>query len=403
MSIKIPMKDRYGNIVEYTFISPEDYDKVSQYNWCIRVIGKTKYAQQTINRKLITLHRFLLGNSPEGMIIQHIDGNGLNNVRENIKFATLSQKAQCRKKKDNSSRNYIGVHWDKTHSIWRVSASGFTLKGNTDEVEAAKTYDTFVLLYHGKDAQTNNLVTFDEIKHIDIETLKSPKPPRELPKYISHGFNGFLVRITYKKKDYIKNTKTIEEAQEVLKDFQQQIEEIKKKEIEEHYSMPIIRNEIGDAIIPIKNQDGVIIDNVLVNDDMWHKCMQYAWTKNDKYYNGSVNGKLTKIHRFIMNAKPGDIVDHIDKNPQNNKTCNLRFSTATKNAHNKTKSQNASTSYMGVSIHNKNYRARITKQGKTYQLGDFKTEIEAAKAYNEKAKELYGEYANLNIIPEETS
>ena len=44
------------------------------------------------------------------------------------------------------------------------------------------------------------------------------------------------------------------------------------------------------------------------------------------------------------------------------------------------------------------FQASIIKEGKRYHLGCYKTEEEAAEAYNKKAIELYGEYANLNII-----
>jgi hypothetical protein len=101
------------------------------------------------------------------------------------------------------------------------------------------------------------------------------------------------------------------------------------------------------------------------------------------------------------------IIDHIDKNPKNNKESNLRFSDAVLNNHNRKKKENissrSSNKYIGVTkINNKRsvntFQARISKDNKTHYIGTFATDIEAAKAYNEKAIELYGEYANLNII-----
>jgi hypothetical protein len=66
------------------------------------------------------------------------------------------------------------------------------------------------------------------------------------------------------------------------------------------------------------------------------------------------------------------------------------------------KKSNCSSNYLGVSFNksrNKFY-ASIRKEYKTYYLGSFENEIDAALAYNIKAKELYGEFANLNNVDE---
>jgi len=64
------------------------------------------------------------------------------------------------------------------------------------------------------------------------------------------------------------------------------------------------------------------------------------------------------------------------------------------------KKDNASSKYFGVSFikREKKYRACISKDKKSYHLGSFTDEIESARTYNIKAVELYGKYANLNII-----
>lgn len=95
-----------------------------------------------------------------------------------------------------------------------------------------------------------------------------------------------------------------------------------------------------------------------------------------------------------------DIIDHKDRNQMNDKIENLREATYTQNSTNTSKRKNASSQYLGVSYikNNKKYRAaiRINKIG--FSLGYYKTEIEAAMAYNESAKVHHGEFANLNII-----
>jgi hypothetical protein len=92
------------------------------------------------------------------------------------------------------------------------------------------------------------------------------------------------------------------------------------------------------------------------------------------------------------------LVDHIDHDPKNNKDDNLRLSNSVNNNHNRTKKPNTSSNYLGVSYQKSRnkFRASIRKDGQTYNLGIFKDAKTAALSYNIKAKELYGEFANLN-------
>ena len=91
-------------------------------------------------------------------------------------------------------------------------------------------------------------------------------------------------------------------------------------------------------------------------------------------------------------------VDHIDNNRLNNKVNNLRWATHQQNTMNKAKTTTKTTSkYKGVWKESK-WRAGIKHNYKTIHLGYFETEEEAARAYNAKATELFGELAKLNII-----
>lgn len=83
----------------------------------------------------------------------------------------------------------------------------------------------------------------------------------------------------------------------------------------------------------------------------------------------------------------------------NNQRSNLRKCTWAENQRNKSKKRNATSKYMGVvKTQSGTYRAQVTHLGKLAYSKVFKTEIEAAKAYNKKKKELHGEFANLNIF-----
>lgn len=110
------------------------------------------------------------------------------------------------------------------------------------------------------------------------------------------------------------------------------------------------------------------------------------------------------MHRDIMNPPDNLVVDHIDHNGLNNTKQNLRLATHQQNRCNRKSSnvKNKSSKYKGVSIYKRDklYHAAICCKGKTYHLGSFKNETEAAKAYDKKAKELFKEFACLNFPDE---
>lgn len=127
--------------------------------------------------------------------------------------------------------------------------------------------------------------------------------------------------------------------------------------------------------------------------------LPYTWcVEGTGYAMSRTNGKAVKMHRIITNAQRGEYVDHIDGNPLNNVIENLRICKKQQNEYNtKIRSDNTS-GFKGVSFSKKRkkYRAYITRDGKQYYLGYFNTKEEAAEAYNEKAKELFGNFARLN-------
>ena len=127
----------------------------------------------------------------------------------------------------------------------------------------------------------------------------------------------------------------------------------------------------------------------------WHaKCCR------GRYYAATmVNGKSIAMHRMIMNPPPGKVTDHIDGDGLNNPRFNLRNCTPEQNRHNTRPLRKKSSQYIGVYRRGDKWFFKVTRKREYFYGGPFDTEIEAAKARDKKAIELFGEYAWLNFPP----
>lgn len=162
---------------------------------------------------------------------------------------------------------------------------------------------------------------------------------------------------------------------------------------------PVVHNEFER--IALRNRNKIIVDYTFIDEDLYHNISLYKWHKTIKgYVKGTVNKRTVFLHRFIMGllnvADKLKIVDHIDNNPLNNKSSNLRIVTSAQNAQNKMKLANRSSKYTGVSFDAERgvWRAKISK----HYLGDYENEDHAAHAYNIEAKKQYGDKARLNNV-----
>lgn len=105
MSIQINLKDRKGNVTFVALVSPEDEDRVNKYKWHHK---DKSYAMGWVDGKKLFMHHLIIGKPPDKMVVDHINGNGFDNIMSNLRFASRSinnQNADKRKNKDD----YIGV------------------------------------------------------------------------------------------------------------------------------------------------------------------------------------------------------------------------------------------------------------------------------------------------------
>jgi hypothetical protein len=143
-------------------------------------------------------------------------------------------------------------------------------------------------------------------------------------------------------------------------------------------------------------------DKILLEEGQWIFIPQVGPGNMFRMYSRKYRDYF---HRLVMNAEKNVQIDHIDNNPLNNTKNNLRKVNNQQNSWNKRGHADAIFSkYKGVSFWRyKHYRrskpwlAQI-KAGNIRRKKYFATEIEAAKQYNDWAKELHGEFAKLNNL-----
>ena len=148
---------------------------------------------------------------------------------------------------------------------------------------------------------------------------------------------------------------------------------------------------------------------IIIDNEDFEKVSQYKW-----YYNLTVDGngyarhdiqinkrrKLLFLHRFVLDIDEGGYVDHKNGNSLDCRKRNLRFCTNQQNAFNIKSRKKNKMGYKGVYWNRSKtnpYSVQIMLNGDTITIGRFKTKIEAAKAYDAKARELFGEFAKTNF------
>ena len=151
---------------KYALVDPDDYGWLSEYNWHMVGDKGAFYAarntgqRQGEKRIVVKMHREILA-VPDGMFVDHINHNGLDNRKANLRPATQAQNARNRRKlhRSNFHSKYKGLTWYRREKRWAVrimvDRNARFIGYFDNELDAARAYDQAAKEYHGQFASLN--------------------------------------------------------------------------------------------------------------------------------------------------------------------------------------------------------------------------------------------------------
>lgn len=153
----IPLSKGYEAIVD-----DEDYEWLNQWKWYALVTGNTVYAVRSYKedgKKITILMHRLITDAPDGMVVDHINHNGRDNRRTNLRVVTgRENNLNSRLRKDNPT-GYRGVRQWMNRPRWnariRVDGRDIHLGYHATPEDAARAYDQAAKKYFGEFAQLN--------------------------------------------------------------------------------------------------------------------------------------------------------------------------------------------------------------------------------------------------------
>ena len=143
---------------QFALVDDEDYDWLSQWKWCASQSRGRFYAvrKSEDNACIIMMHRVLCDSEE---LVDHKDGDSLNNQKDNLRPCTNQQNLQNRGRTKSNTSGYKGVSWNPKNKNWnaQITVSGRKIHLGTfgDKAHAAKAYDEAAEKYHGDFAKKN--------------------------------------------------------------------------------------------------------------------------------------------------------------------------------------------------------------------------------------------------------
>jgi hypothetical protein len=139
-------------------VDDEDYEYLNQFKWYAHKKPCTFYAERSVgnrkNRTLVRMHRVIM-NTHDNMQVDHIDHNGLNNQKCNLRNCTASQNRMNKRPFGKSIYKGVGFNEGLIQARIRINNKQIHLGYFKSEELAAKSYDIAAKKYHGEFANLN--------------------------------------------------------------------------------------------------------------------------------------------------------------------------------------------------------------------------------------------------------
>jgi hypothetical protein len=148
----------------WAVVDEADYERVMTHKWHAACSLRVTYAAASVRingrRTTISLHRFILDVLDDASVeVDHIDTDGLNNRRSNLRLASRAENSRNRRSRRGTSSRYKGVSWNKNAKAWvaNIARDGrmMYLGYFSSEIEAARAYDYEAVVLHGDFARLN--------------------------------------------------------------------------------------------------------------------------------------------------------------------------------------------------------------------------------------------------------
>jgi hypothetical protein len=152
---------------QIAIVDADLFEDLNKYKWYADRDCNTFYARRTYRNKdgkicRDRMHRVILGIDDPKLLVDHINGNGLDNRRSNLRIVNQTQNRYNRGANKNTTSKFKGVHWDKSRNKWRAKLQ---LNGKCihigyydDEKEAAVEYNKMAIRRFGEFARLNVIV-----------------------------------------------------------------------------------------------------------------------------------------------------------------------------------------------------------------------------------------------------
>jgi hypothetical protein len=372
-----------------------DKEAILAKKWHLNHGGYLLSSNADKDRKSLRMHHFVIcnlmgGEIPEGYVVDHINGDKLDNSRENLRVVTKAQNSQNRKR--SKPDGYYGVKKHKKKYITSITHNYKNIHiGSFDsEIQAAEAYDDWVF--------TNNLRMLKPINFPDrtpnriLVSERNVKPPSSnfIGVRKSKGGTAFSSRICHDGKQVHLITSRDEiECAKAYDDYvtnhglKRQINFPKQDQDTTTKTYMQFSTQANVGILALQNE------TVLIDIEDYEKVSKCACTVVEvggkKYVNVRLQSrKLVRLHRLVMNATNENLfVDHINGNGLDCRKENLRIVTAAQNSQNRKKTSSKMTSkYIGVfrASRNNKFYACVNFNGKIIYRKMCKDEEHAARA-----------------------